>query len=339
MFDFDWTEYERVIGEFVRTYKEGEAVGVTDNLKTLSGIATQLLQQRQMHRLIRDRLVHGGHMLMADKESLHAKGRNQPSHDDWYPCSVPTSFIAQIFLGLGYNDPVRLLHNKWDRGPAKVPPGGVTMKNMKDGIAKMRLSAVVATAASHVGKQEKKKDSKGRRRAALNLQPNIEVPILHVTREYDSERNQALWVARYDETAQELGAWRGIDEAVGAFLRAWSEILVGLRELEIMMANPCGPSSRMDLSTAATDMKRAEKVLGSGHPITRGLMDVSKERALIVHGNRMVEGIVDQSLHAEGGVYLCSVETIKDYIEPARRAVKEVVGIADERRAKWGHAQ
>ena len=324
---FDWTGYERIIGEFIRTYKEGEAVGVRNKLKTLTGIANQLLRQRHTHKLIRDRLVHGGHLLMA-------KGPGYPSGDAWYPCSMSVSFLAQSWLGMGYVHPVQLAHNRRDSGAGQV----TTAEAVKNGIGKMRLSAVVATTADRVGKPDKRKDSKGLRRAALKMRSKIEVPLVHVTREYDSERNEALWVDQYDESAQELTEWRDIDQAVGAFLRTWSEILVGLRELEIMMANPTGPSNRMDLSSAATDMKRAEKVLGSCHPVTRGLMDMSKERALIVHGERTVRGIVDRSLPTDGGVYLCSVHTIESYIEPIRLAVKEVGSIVDERRAKWGHS-
>ena len=324
---YDWTEYERLIGEFIRTYNEGEAVKVSDKLKTQTGIATNLLQQQKLHRIIRNLLIHGGHALMAKGDG----GNSLPPRDSWYPCSMPISFVAQSFLGLGYKEPVTLLNNKRD-----LKGSYVDMKKIKDSIAKMRLSAIVATAAFRVGRWEKKEDSRGRRFAAINLHPNIEIPLVHVTRDYDSERSQSFLVARYDETAQELGTWRDIDQVVGAFLRAWSEILVCLRELEIMMVNPRGPSSRMNLGSAATDMKRAEKVLGSSHPVTRELMDVSKERALIVHGDRTVEGVVDQSFNGEGGVYLCSVRTIESYIEPLRFAVKEVCHIVDERRAKWG---
>ena len=42
-------------------------------------------------------------------------------------------------------------------------------------------------------------------------------------------------------------------------------------------------------------------------------MDMAKERALIVHGDRKIEGIVDQSIPAEGGIYLCSVQAISSH--------------------------
>ena len=316
---FDWTEYERLIGEFIRTYKEGEAIGVTSGLKRLKGNIGWLLQKHQRHKMICNRLRHGGHLLWAKGGG----GHNPPEKDAWYPCSMSISFIAQTFLGMGYIEPVCLLNNKRDLGAGQR----TTEEEMRNEIALMRFCALVGNCATKVEIQKIKKGSFSIR---THWTPDAKAksPIIHV--------QPKDWSPRYDETAQGLAEWHGIDQAVGAFLRAWSEILVCLRELEIMMANPSGPSIRMDLSSATTDMKRAEKVLGSHHPVTRGLMDMSKERALIVHGDRMVGGIVDQSLHAEGGVYLCSVQTIESYIEPIRLAVKEVCRIVDERRAEWG---
>ena len=185
-----------------------------------------------------------------------------------------------MFLGLGRNHAVQLSNNKRDSTDAST-----TAEGLKECISRMRLCVVVATSASHLGRLEKR-DSKGWRRAKLHLSPNTKVPITHVAREHNTERDEVLWLPRYDENAQELAEWEDVDQVVGAFLRAWSEILVGLRELEIMLANPSGPSRQMDIGSAETDMKRAEKVLGGSHPITLGLMDMSKERALIVHGDR-----------------------------------------------------
>ena len=319
---FDWTEYERLIGEFIRTYKEGETVGVTDGLKTLKGNnVAWLLRKRQKHKMICNRLRHGGHLLWAKG----GEGRNIPPRGAWYPCSMSISFIAQIFLGMGYREPVCLQKNKRDLGAGQKTTGEV----LKSEIALMRCCALVCECATRVDREKANKDSFLIR---IYWTPNAkaESPIIHV--------KPKDWSPLYDETAQELAKWRGIDQAVGAFLRAWSEILIGLRELEIMMANPSGPSNRMDLGSAETDMKRAEKVLGNRHPVTRGLMDMAKERALIVHGDRKIEGIVDQSIPVEEGVCLCSVQAIKSYIEPVRLAVKSVSGIVDERREEWGHS-
>ena len=159
------------------------------------------------------------------------------------------SFIAQTFLGMGYLEPVCLLNNKRDLGAGQKTTG----EELKKEIALMRFCTLVSECETRV---EIRKANKGSLLIRTHWTPNAkaESPIIHV--------KPKDWSPLYDETAQELAKWRGIDQAVGAFLRAWSEILIGLRELEIMMANPSGPSDRMDLGSAANGHEAGRKGFG-----------------------------------------------------------------------------
>lgn len=325
--EFDWSEYERLLGEFLRTYIEGENIKVADKLAALGGGATHLVRRRRAHKLIRDRISHWGHFLLARER-----------YGPWQPCMVTVSFIAQSFLGLGIDDPVRLSIKGRDCG------GGVTtVDSVKKAIGEMRMAAFVVAGVASVGHIEKsRKTPDGGKVMKLKWHPARDLPITHIKRIWDAEQNSATWVGHYDENAQGLDQWRELDQMVGRFFREWSEVLLGLRQLEIMMNNPNGPSGSLDISGKGTDMKRADKVLGRDHPIVGPLREIAKEKGgILLRGRRMIATetreavIVDTEV--DGGAWVVHPHSIEAFIESQIRPIAKVLHpMVDKRQTEWG---
>ena len=322
----DWSEYDRLLGEFLRTYIDGEHLGVEQKLKALKGGTTYLLRRHKRHKNVRHRISHWTHF------HLRSGGKGP-----WRPCMITTSMVAQVFLGI---NPLELSIKGGRDFGGKV----TTEDHLKKAIGEMRLAAFVAEGAGTVGRMKGGAIMDGRKvkRLPFTLQPNKELNIAHIKRVPDEKRNSEVWIDQYDENAKGVEQWGELDQSVGSFFRSWSEVLVALRQLEIMQRNPSGPRDGMDLSGKGTDMKRAEFVLGRNHWMVGWMRNMSKEKgSLLLRGRRMLSEqqavIVDPNKpRGNGGrwaVYAHSVaEVIEDGIVPA---VKAMGAIVKERKLEW----
>ena len=324
--NIDWSDYERVLGEFLRTYAEGEHLKLMDKLASLKGGATNLAKRRRKwHKFIRDCISHWHHI-------HYGKTRTGMT-----PHMVTTSWAAQAFLGIGGSPtlPLTLATKGRDLGGNLLSTEAV-----KKAIGEMRVALVAAvhmTKMNRLGQRHVVADGRQLKTMRFAFRPDSTINTTHIKRTYDAKRKVTYWTDQYDDAAAGLEDWRELDRAVGGFLRAWSDILVSLRQLEIIARNPGGPSKGLDIETVGTDGKRMEAVLGVDHPVTRRLKGWAKEKAVLLRGRRYREGILDETADAPPGLFAVMsassiTNAVNDAIRPMGRMLHDLV---NEHQSEW----
>ena len=191
------------------------------------------------------------------------------------------SLAAHIWLGV---QPARIRIDSREHGGGTLPTARIT-----ECTAELGMARFLAEAAA-VQRWTRGRRGIGERLAKIDL-PDREIRGSHIRVEnrVENGRRQSVYKAAYSSTDPSIQAWLGLDHAVGVFIMEWGQLLVLFRALELIRRNP--PSSRieLDIDSADTDMKRIEDTLASSLE-TAGMVDgfrqLTKEKALIVHGRR-----------------------------------------------------
>ena len=333
--EYDYTEYERLLGEFLRIYIEVESLQVEEKLKVLGGYGVQFLRQRKHHKYLRNRVSHCATLLY------------RPENGSWRPCLISPGWNAQVLFGPS----LKALADKTGedfRGHIDMAIKGgrdfggrlTTMTQLKSAIGEMALGIAVACTASNTG-CTKKRYSKQSKRKVIEFTPlrNAQFPGTHVARIWNAETHTLEMTDHYDGGAKGLDLWRELDCAVGKFLRKWSQITVALRQLEIIINNPHGPVERLDISTQRTDMKRAHAVLGRDHSLVKLLEKAAKEKSIILRGRRRITPEVKPVIvlgEARGGGWAVAyAQHIGNISESLTCPTTELSRMVNKQKAKW----
>ena len=323
-----WPEWDRLAGEFLRTWETNKELRVFENLgkdkqRLLGGFGVH--RWMEDNKKIRNLLSHGA--------VIHIT--KNPDDADWVPTATTINFAAQMFLGI---NPVQLKKDRRD-----FSGRGSSAGRLKRGIAQMCWLRRCLDVSFEDGAV---KPRGGHKLLAVRV-PDEWREIPHVSWVFDRTQQHRLLMPRYDDTHAKTSVWRDLDMSTGMLLREWSSCLCCLRQLELMRNNPRPNSYMLNIESELTDVKRAAKVLANEPKLLRRVEAVAREKNMILHAPRrfangktpVVEDVkTTRILRSSGleGAAVLSVENIRKLTNTVVIPVaKELEHLVDALRKTW----